>query len=91
MVLWSNLPCITSGGRGFKSRCRLSSIFAGSHQFAGARQFFHDEMESDEIVSEEMESKRRRKVETQFEYLTSSSAICFQIIEIANSVKYSCV
>ena len=38
------------------------------------------------MESKEMEGKRRWKVETGFEYSTSSGTICIQIIEIVNSV-----
>ena len=43
-------------------------------------------MDSEEMEGEEMESKRRLKVQTQFEYSTKSGAICIQIILIVSSV-----
>ena len=43
--------------------------------------FFTRRWKARRMEGEEMESKRRRKVETQFEYLTSSGAIYIQTID----------
>ena len=63
LFLWPNSLCIRSGGHGFKScRWRFPSIFAGSYQFAGSHQIFHEEMESKEIEGKEMEGKELESI-----------------------------